>query len=77
MDLRELEYFIAVAGHQSFGRAAAALGIAQPAITRQMTSRMTLSVPSIRLIEMMQSATSRKVDRNVVLCHDFGCLQLR
>lgn len=36
MDLRELQYFIAVADHLSFGRAAEALGVAQPAITRQM-----------------------------------------
>ena len=36
MVLRQLEYFIAVADHLSFGRAAAALGVAQPAVTRQM-----------------------------------------
>jgi DNA-binding transcriptional LysR family regulator len=36
VDLRRLRYFLAVCDHGGFSRAAAAIGVAQPALTRQM-----------------------------------------
>jgi LysR family nitrogen assimilation transcriptional regulator len=36
MDLRQLRYFCAVVQHGHFGRAAAAVGLSQPALTRQV-----------------------------------------
>jgi len=38
MDLRQLQYFIAVADTGGFSRAARLLGIAQPALSRQVRS---------------------------------------
>ena len=50
MDLRQLRYFIALAEHRSFVRAADAMGITQPAFSR-----------SIQALE--HSAGCRLVDR--------------
>ena len=36
MDLRQIQYFLRVASTGSFTRAAAELGIAQPALSRQL-----------------------------------------
>jgi LysR family nitrogen assimilation transcriptional regulator len=36
MDLKQLEYFVAVAEHRSFSRASASLGVAQSALSRQV-----------------------------------------
>lgn len=36
VDLRRLRYFVAVCDHGGFSRAAAAIGVAQPALTRQV-----------------------------------------
>ncbi len=36
LDLRRLRYFLAVCDHGGFSRAAAAIGVAQPALTRQI-----------------------------------------
>ena len=36
MELRDIEYFAVLAEHGHFGRAAAALGITQPAVTLQV-----------------------------------------
>ncbi len=36
VDIRRLKYFVAVCDHGGFSRAAGAVGIAQPALTRQM-----------------------------------------
>src|SRR5579871_4343056 len=36
VDLRRLRYFVAVCDHGGFSRAAAAIGVAQPALTRQI-----------------------------------------
>ena len=41
MDLRQLEYFVAVAELGSFTRASAALGVAQPALSRQVRTLET------------------------------------
>jgi len=36
MELRQVQYFVVVAGQRSFSRAAAAVGVAQPALSQQM-----------------------------------------
>jgi LysR family nitrogen assimilation transcriptional regulator len=86
MELRDLRYFVHIAELGSFTRAAAALGIAQPSLTRHMQKlEEHLGVPvltranrGVRLTEagqlLMDSATRilRDVDRAT---HDVGRLR--
>jgi LysR family nitrogen assimilation transcriptional regulator len=49
LDLRRLRYFVAVCEHGGFSRAAAAIGIAQPALTRQVQRlEQALGLPLVR-----------------------------
>jgi DNA-binding transcriptional LysR family regulator len=55
LDLRLVRYFIAVAGHRHFGRAAAELRIAQPSLTRQI--RQLEAQVGVRLLDRDRQGT--------------------
>jgi LysR family nitrogen assimilation transcriptional regulator len=60
MDFKQLEYFVGVAEHRSFSRAAVSLGIAQSALSRQVRAlevelRETLLIRTGRGVEMTEA----------------------
>ena len=50
MELRDIEYFAVLAEHKHFGRAAAALGITQPALSKSL-QRLETVLLATRLVE--------------------------
>lgn len=56
MDLKQLEYFVAVAEHRSFSRASASLGVAQSALSRQVRAL------EIELHDILLTRTGRGVE---------------
>jgi LysR family nitrogen assimilation transcriptional regulator len=74
MNLKQIEYFIRVAEHGSFSKAAVALGIAQPALSRQVRSlevelRETLMLRNGRGVSLTEAGRR-------LLEHGLGILQL-
>lgn len=71
MDVKQLEYFVAVAERRSFSRASAALAIAQSALSRQVRAlevelRETLLLRTGRGVELTE-AGQRLYERSVVI----------
>jgi LysR family nitrogen assimilation transcriptional regulator len=65
MDLRQLRYFKVLAAHQHFGRAAAVLHIAQPALSRQI--QLLESELGIQLVERHARGASLTVEGELLL----------
>ncbi len=71
MDVKQLEYFVAVAEHRSFSRASVSLAIAQSALSRQVRAlevelRETLLLRTGRGVELTE-AGQRLYERSVVI----------
>jgi DNA-binding transcriptional LysR family regulator len=67
MELRDIEYFAVLAEHGHFGRAAAALGITQPALSKSL--QRLEAVLGVKLLHRM--------DKGVQLTPEGSALQLR
>src|SRR5258706_10890531 len=67
MELRDIEYFAVLAEHRHFGRAAAALGISQPALSKSL--RRLESVLEVKLVQ--------RTGKGVELTAEGSALQLR
>jgi LysR family transcriptional regulator, nitrogen assimilation regulatory protein len=65
MDLRQLRYFRVLAAHQHFGRAAAVLHIAQPALSRQI--RLLESELGVQLVERHSRGASLTPEGELLL----------
>ncbi|WP_116139264.1 LysR family transcriptional regulator [Trinickia diaoshuihuensis] len=65
MDLRQLRYFSVLAAHQHFGRAAAVLHIAQPALSRQI--QLLESELGVRLVERHSRGASLTSEGELLL----------
>jgi DNA-binding transcriptional LysR family regulator len=65
MDLRQLRYFKVLAAHQHFGRAAAVLHIAQPALSRQI--QLLESELGIQLVERHARGASLTLEGELLL----------
>ena len=72
MDLKQLSYFVAVAEFGSFSRAATELGIAQPALSRQVRT-LELSLRQTLLRRHGRGATTTEAGR-LLLDHARGIL---
>ncbi|MEU7484441.1 LysR substrate-binding domain-containing protein [Streptomyces sp. NPDC042319] len=86
LDLRKLRYFVAVAEHRHFGRAAEQLYIAQPVLSRQIRSfeqelECTLLVRSTRSVELTAAGKQLYEEAQTILAtvgaavrrvHDIG-----
>lgn len=67
MELRDIEYFAALAEHRHFGRAAAALGISQPALSKSLQ----------RLEEALEVKLVQRTARGMTLTAEGSALRLR
>lgn len=65
MDLRQLRYFTVLAAHRHFGRAAAVLHIAQPALSRQI--QLLESELEVRLVERHSRGASLTSEGELLL----------
>ena len=72
MDLKQLEYFVRVADLGSFTRAAAALDIAQPALSRQVR-RLEVELRQTLLVRNGRGATPTEAGK-LLLAHSRGIL---
>jgi LysR family nitrogen assimilation transcriptional regulator len=73
MDLKELEYFVAVADAGGFSRAARTLGVAQPALSRQVRA-LEVELRQSLLLRNGRGATPTEAGKRL-LAHARGILQ--